>query len=145
MQVVKDHDTVDIVARSIQHINSIGAIIDNRLLIHNYGGSLMDIGSIRKLEIHKTTGTLYSLILFLSAMPLVYTLFTIDYTQLEKLLVMIFIMLLVGFAIFIRKPKYTLFIKKVDTECIALPVNKYQKDAAKRMVRLVNKKIKQSK
>lgn len=145
MKVVKDQDAVGIVAKSIDYINSVGAIIDNYVLIHNYGESLISIAAIRKLEIHKTTGRQYNLVSFLSAMPLVYMLCIMDFTLLEKLFVGVFTALLLGLAIFFRKSKYTLFIKKVDTECIALPVNKYQKDAAKRMVRLVNKKIKQSK
>lgn len=144
MQIVKD-EGVGITARNIDHINSVGAIIDNSVLIHNYGGSLISIATIRKLEIHKTTGMQYNLISFLCAVLLVYIMYSVDFTLLEKLFIGTFTMLLLGLAIFFKKSKYTLLIKKIDTECIALPVNKHQKDAAKRIVRLVNKKIKQLK
>lgn len=142
MQIIKNSQQYPFEAQSIQYLNSIGAIVDNCLLLYKHDYPMITIDSIKKVEIHKSTGFFYRLILVLSTIPLFYTLFALNLTYFEKLLTCIYIALLLGLSYFIIKQKYTVVIRKTDTVDIEFEVDPYGKEDAKRFMRQINRTIK---
>ena len=149
MQVIpKDVEELelDVVMSKIYHINSIGAIIDNCLLLYSYSKFPIEIETIRRAEILKTKiNSIYKLLFIVCAIPLIWTLFIYHFTQLERFFIYASIAFLFGCAYFIKNSKYILFIRKMNVDCIEFEVNKHSKDDAKKIVNIVNKKIRQLK
>lgn len=130
---------------NIQYINSIGALIDNRLLIHTPDRLLIEIESIRRAEIHKSRSFIYNFFFLLCAMPLIYFLFTYGFTKLEQILVSAFTLLLLTVAFKIKTAKYILCIRKLDMDYVEMEIPRFSKEDAKSMVKIVNRRIRQLK
>lgn len=132
-------------ASKIQIINSIGAIIDNSLLLHSPNRLLIEIESIQKAVVYKKRNFLFNLFFIGCTVPLFYALYKNSFTRLEVLLMSIIIVILLGFGFFIKSSRYTLFIKKFDLDFIELEISLYCKEDAKKIASMVNRKIRHMK
>jgi len=128
-------------ASKIHIINSIGAIIDNCLLLHSPNRLLIEIESIQKAEVHKRRNLTFNLFFIGCTLPLFYALYVSHFTKLEVLLLSLLIAILLGTGLFVRRSRYTLFIKKFDMDFIEFEINLYCKEDAKKIASMVNRKI----
>lgn len=127
----------------IQHINSIGAVIDDCLLLHAYSKPPIDIHTIRKAEIFKTISVVYNLLFAIGAFGLGMALFLYHFTLLEILFVSVLMAFLLGCAYFFKNSRYTLFIRTTNLDYMEFEVNTRNKEDAKKIVKIVNQKIRQ--
>lgn len=141
MQAVKHIQDTNEDIINIHHINSVGAVMDNYVLFHSPERFSIEIDCIRKAGIVRTRNFFYNLAFIFSALPLIYILFAFDFTLLEKTFtgILISFFLVLGFSI--KKLRYVLFISKSDRDLIEFEVNKFSKEDAKKIVRIINKKI----
>jgi hypothetical protein len=128
-------------ASKIQIINSIGAIIDNCLLLHSPNRLLIEIESIQKAEVHKKRNFLFNLFFIGCTVPLFYALYKNSFTRLEVLLMSVLIVILLGCGFFVKNSRYTLLIRKFDLDIIELEISLYCKEDAKKIASLINRKI----
>lgn len=141
MQAVKHIQNTNEGIINIHHINSVGAVMDNYVLFHSPQRFSIELDSIRKAGIVRTRNIFYNLAFIFSALPLVVIAFAFEFTLLEKIFVgmLITAFLVLGFSF--KKLRYVLFISKVDRDHIEFEVNKTCKEDAKKIVRIINKKI----
>ena len=126
---------------NITHINSIAAITDHYVLFHSPDRLRIEIESIKKTEIIKSRSFIYNLLVALCALPLIYILVRFHFTLLEKILIGSFIIALLGIAIKMKSSRYTLFISKFDMN-IEFDIHENHKEDAKKIVKIINKKVK---
>lgn len=142
MQIIKNIQKYPIEAQSIHYINSIGAIYDNNILLFNYNHAVIELESVRKVEINKSVSLIHSLFLIPIMLSFSYTLFAFNLTYFEKLLIYLYIFLLIIALFFIKKRKYKMYIRKSDASDIELNINQYDKEDAKRIAKQINGRIK---
>lgn len=128
----------------IHYINSIGAIIDNSLMLHTHSKSLIEIDEIRRIEIYKTRSLVYNALFVLCSIPLFYSFLLHEFTIFEKLLNCVLISVLLGMAIIVDNSNYVILIRKFDLNFIEIKVNKNSKEDAKKIAKIINAKIKLS-
>lgn len=143
MHAVKNIEEISSNYTNIQYINSIGALIDNRLLIHSPDRIVIELDRIKKAEIHKTRNFIYNAFFLICALSLVYFLLTCNFTDLEQILISAITVLLLAVAFKIKNAKYILCIKKSDMDFIRLEINHYSKEDAKNIAKIVNKRVRQ--
>jgi len=143
MGAAKKIEEVYVVSKNIEYVNSVGVIIDNCLLMHSFGEAFIPIGSIRKLEFHKTRNLRYNVLFFVSALPLVYLLFRFRLDFVQEVVAGAYILASLCLALLIRKREYRLLIMKKDQEVSEYRIDKYKKGDARYMVRVVNGMIAQ--
>jgi Ca2+/Na+ antiporter len=145
MQIIKNMQQYPIEVQSIYYINPIGVIFDSSLWLFKYEHPIIELGTIRRMQIQKSNYRVYTIIFLCCTLPFIYVLFTFQLSVIEKWLSFLYILLFFSASFFVKNQKYIMSIKRNDMEDIKFEVDQHNKDDAKKIARQINKHIKQVK
>ena len=132
------------VAHNIEFANSVGVIINKRLLIHSFGEQLIAINAIKKIELQKNISFIYNILFILITFPLAYMIYHYKLGLFQEIILCVHILLFIGMACVMRKTSYRLIILMHDGEHKIFSLHKKKKKDAKTLVALISNRIAQA-
>lgn len=139
IEEVQDEKNVN----SLEYINSFGAVMSNEVLLHKYNETRpIDIDYIKKCSLHKVRKLHYNILVLISSVVLFFLGFNDVFFDIRIILFVISSLMFVAIP-FIKIYKYHFIILK-QGDFFKIEIENYLKDDAKKLVSVINKKIKEN-
>lgn len=147
MELVKEHIEIDmkdsLSVDTFEYMNSLGIIFNNEIVLHQYNSKIpINIKRIRRVFIEKKRSFLLNACLIITSILIFFAPLLFD-SRYNYMLNVFFgsIILLVGFVLRIKNYRLILIL---ENDISKIDLNKVTINEAKKIVSLINKKIKRS-